>query len=123
MPVVRFEIAELERLLGKPVPREQLARDIPMLGADPDDVTSDEWAIEFFPDRPDLYTVEGIARALRAFYGVRPGLPKYEAKPSGVTIAVDPSVEKARPHIQGAFARGVDVTGSRLQALIDLQED
>src|SRR5687767_93535 len=61
MPVIRFPIAELERLLGKKVPRDELAQTIPMLGADVDDVKGDTWAIEFFPDRPDLYTVEGIA--------------------------------------------------------------
>src|SRR5438067_5503906 len=123
MPVVRFEIAELERLLGKPVPREQLARDIPMLGADPDDVAGDAWAIEFFPDRPDLYTVEGIARALRAFYGVKPGLPRYEAKSSGARVEVDASVKKVRPHVEAAYVRGIAMTESRLQSIIDLQED
>lgn len=123
MPVVRFEIVELERLLGKSVPREQLARDIPMLGADPDDVKSDTWAIEFFPDRPDLYTVEGLARALRAWYGVQPGLRHYETRASGQHITVDASVEKVRPFIQAAFVRGVHVTQARLQSLIDLQED
>ncbi|MFA5861476.1 MAG: phenylalanine--tRNA ligase subunit beta, partial [Candidatus Thermoplasmatota archaeon] len=123
MPVIRFEISELERLLGKSVPREQLAQDIPMLGADPDDVKSDTWAIEFFPDRPDLYTVEGIARALRAWYGVQPGLRHYETRPSGQHVTVEASVEKVRPFIQAAFVRGVQVTEARLQSLIDLQED
>ena len=123
MPVIRFEVAELERLLRKSVPREELARTIPMLGADVDDVKGETWAIEFFPDRPDLYTVEGIARALRAWYGVEPGLRRYETRPSGVTVTVDPSVEKVRPHVAAAYVRGVSVTDARLQALIDLQED
>jgi phenylalanyl-tRNA synthetase beta chain len=123
MPVIRFEVAELERLLGKSVPREDLARTIPMLGADVDDVKGDTWAIEFFPDRPDLYTVEGIARALRAWYGVETGLRAYATRPSGVTVTVDASVEKVRPHIAAAFVRGVAVTEARLQAIIDLQED
>ena len=123
MPVIRFPIAELERLLGKKVPREELALTIPMLGADVDDVKGETWAIEFFPDRPDLYTVEGIARALRAWYGVEPGLRRYETRPSGTHVTVDPSVEKVRPHVQGAFVRGVEITDARLDALIELQED
>jgi phenylalanyl-tRNA synthetase beta chain len=123
MPVIRFPIAELERLLGKKVPRDELATTIPMLGADVDDVKGDTWAIEFFPDRPDLYTVEGIARALRAWYGVEPGLRRYQTRPSGTHVTVDPSVEKVRPHVQGAFVRGVEITAERLDALIELQED
>ncbi|HEX2021996.1 MAG TPA: phenylalanine--tRNA ligase subunit beta, partial [Candidatus Thermoplasmatota archaeon] len=87
------------------------------------DSSGDTWAVEFFPDRPDLFTVEGIARALRAWYGVDDGLRRYETRPSGATVTVDPSVEKVRPHIVAAFVRGVDVTEARLKALIDLQED
>ena len=123
VPVVKFPIKELERLLGKSVPREQLARDIPMIGADVEDAKGETWAVEFFPDRPDLFTVEGIARALRSWYGFETGLKRYEAKPSGTQVAVDPSVEKVRPFIQCAWVRGVDVTEERLQQLIDLQED
>ncbi|HWH08668.1 MAG TPA: phenylalanine--tRNA ligase subunit beta [Candidatus Thermoplasmatota archaeon] len=123
MPVVKFPIKELERLLGTPVPRERLARDIPMIGADVEDAKGDTWAVEFFPDRPDLFTVEGIARALRSWYGFETGLRRYDARPSGTHVAVDPSVEKVRPFIQCAFVRGVDVTEERLQQLIDLQED
>lgn len=123
VPVIKFPIAELERLLGKSVPRAQLAQDIPKLGADAEDTKGETWAIEFFPNRPDLYTVEGIARAMRAWYGVQTGLRTYAAKPSGAHVTVDPSVEKVRPHIQCAIVRGVDVTQASLDALIELQED
>ncbi|HVM46233.1 MAG TPA: phenylalanine--tRNA ligase subunit beta [Candidatus Thermoplasmatota archaeon] len=123
MPVIRFEVAELERLLRKSVPRAELAKTIPQIGADVEDSSGETWAVEFFPDRPDLFTVEGIARALRAWYGVEPGLRLYEARPSGVEVRVDPSVAGVRPHIAAAFVRGVDMTETRLKALIDLQED
>jgi phenylalanyl-tRNA synthetase beta chain len=123
MPVIKFEIAELERLLGKSVPREQLAKDIPQIGADVEDAKGDTWAVEFFPDRPDLFTVEGIARAMRAWYGFQPGLRRYETRPSGTHVTADAAVAKVRPFIQAAFVRGVHVTEARLNALIDLQED
>ena len=123
MPIIRFEIAELERLLRKEVPRAELAKTIPMIGADVEDASGETWAVEFFPDRPDLFTVEGIARALRAWYGVDHGLRAYKATPSGHTVTVDPSVEKVRPHIAAALMRGIEMTEARLKALIDLQED
>ena len=123
VPVIKFPIKELERLLGTPVPRDQLARDIPMIGADVESASGDEWAVEFFPDRPDLFTVEGIARALRSWYGAETGLKRYDARASGTHVTVDASVEKVRPFIQCAWVRGVDVTEQRLQQLIDLQED
>ncbi|HUR68575.1 MAG TPA: phenylalanine--tRNA ligase subunit beta [Candidatus Thermoplasmatota archaeon] len=123
MPVIKFEIAELERLLRKEVPRAELAKTIPMIGADVEDASGETWAVEFFPDRPDLFTVEGIARALRAWYGVETGLHTYATTPSGQSVTIHPSVEKVRPHIGAAFVRGVHVTEARLKALIDLQED
>ena len=123
MPVIKFEIAELERLLRKPVPRAQLAKDIPMIGAEVEESSGDTWSVEFFPDRPDLFTVEGIARAMRAWYGIEDGLKHYATRPSGHAVTVDASVEKVRPHIAAAFVRGVRMTELRLKALIDLQED
>ncbi|GAH92153.1 unnamed protein product, partial [marine sediment metagenome] len=46
-------------------------------GADLDKVEGDEISIEFFPNRPDLTSVEGIARAARAFFGFQTGLTSY----------------------------------------------
>lgn len=123
VPVIRFEIAELERLLPQKVPREELAQTIPLLGAEVDDWSGPTWAVEFWPNRPDLYTVEGIARALRAWYGWQPGLRAYDVHEGPHKVVVSPSVEKVRPHIVAAFVRGVPVTEERLRALIDLQED
>lgn len=123
VPVVKFEIAELERLLRKDVPREELARTIPRLGAEVEEWSGPTWAVEFFPNRPDLYTVEGVARALRAWFGVEDGLRRYEVAPARTRVVVDPAVEGVRPHIGAAFVHGVHVTAARLQALIELQED
>jgi len=123
MPVIRFDVRELERLLDKPVDRDELATTIPMLGADIDHVEGDDWAVEFFPDRPDLFTVEGIARALRAWYGLAPGLSAYSAAPASSHVTVEKAVEAVRPFIACAWVRGVTITQARLDALIDLQED
>src|SRR5581483_5327520 len=103
--------------------REELAATIPLLGAEVDDWSGPTWAVEFWPNRPDLYTVEGIARALRAWYGWAPGLRRYEVHAGPHHVDVHGSVEKVRPHIAAAFVRGVPMTEERLRALIDLQED
>lgn len=123
VPVIKFEVAELERLLRHDVPRTELAKTIPQIGADVEDSSGETWAVEFFPDRPDLFTVEGIARALRAWYGIDKGYQEYKATPSGAHVTVDASVEGVRPHIAAAYVRGIDMTQTRLDALIGLQED
>src|SRR5665647_3989412 len=71
---------------------------LPRLGADVGCV-NDEIEVEFFPNRPDLFSVEGAARALRGMLGIETGLPTYTARPSGIEVEVDKSVNLVRPYI------------------------
>ena len=66
-----------------------------MIGGDFSHVKDDEINIEFFPNRPDLTSVEGIARASRAFFEFKTGLQTYEVTTSEVILTVDPSVKLA----------------------------
>jgi len=61
-------------------------------------VVDDEIQVEFFPNRPDLFSVEGAARAIKDD-GLEKGLPAYATSPSGIEIGVDPSVNAVRPHV------------------------
>src|SRR5215208_280658 len=47
--------------------------------------------LDLLADRPDLFDVGGLARALRGTLGIETGLPKYNTKPSGLTVKVDKS--------------------------------
>lgn len=123
VPVIHFRVEELQRLLGRKVAPEKLRDTIPMMGADVDKAEGDDWAIEFFPDRPDLYSVEGIARALRAFLGFQPGLRAYKVAQGEEVLRVDPSVKPARPLIRGAVVKGLHFTHARIQGIMELQED
>ena len=74
MPIVTFDYNDFINLLGYKIPKEKLIERLPMIGADFDKVEDDKISIEFFPNRPDLASVEGIARASRAFFGFKTGL-------------------------------------------------
>jgi len=77
-------------------------------------------------DRPDLFDVGGLARALRGTLGIEGGLPKYPAKPSGLTVAVDPSVKNPdsyRPFIACAVMTLPPVDEMSLIAVMKLQEN
>ncbi|MBN1678227.1 MAG: phenylalanine--tRNA ligase subunit beta [Candidatus Thermoplasmatota archaeon] len=124
MPVINFSYSDLCDLLGREVGREVIRERLPMMGADmrsaPDD--SDDFSFEFFPDRPDLYSVEGIARALRAFLDIEPGLRSYAVGESDVDLLVDPSVDRVRPYIWSALVEGNDFTDPLIRSVMDLQE-
>jgi phenylalanyl-tRNA synthetase beta chain len=122
MPVVTFDYNDFLNLLGYKISKEELLEKLPMIGADLDGVEGDEISIEFFPDRPDLASVEGIARASRAFFDFKTGLKEYDVKKSDVVITVDSSVKKVRPFVVTALVKNVSMTDELIKSLMELQE-
>ncbi len=122
VPVIRFDADDLDRLLGTPIDRKELTDRLPMIGGDLEGVDGDEVAIEFFPNRPDLLSVEGIARAARAFFGLKPGLAAYDVEEGDEEVVIEESVAAVRPFIAFARVDGVELDADRLRELIDLQE-
>lgn len=122
MPVITFDYNDFINLLGHKIPKDELVEKLPMIGADLDKVEGDEISIEFFPDRPDLASVEGIARASRAFFGFETGFRKYEVESSDIIINVDSSVNKVRPFVVTALIKNVTMTDELIKSLMDLQE-
>ena len=97
---------------------------LPMLGADLKliDESSDDVSFEFFPNRPDHYSVEGVARSLRAFLGYEPGLRTYAVGESDIDLHVDPTVKEVRPFIWSALVEGNEITDPLIRSMMDLQE-
>ncbi|UCF07199.1 MAG: phenylalanine--tRNA ligase subunit beta, partial [Thermoplasmata archaeon] len=122
MPVISIEYDDLIDLLGKKVPMEELIEIIPMMGADIERIDYTQMDIEFFPDRPDLYSVEGVARALRSYLGLETGLKQYPVSDSDVKLIVDPTVNEVRPYIVSGQVKGVTMTDFFIQSLMDMQE-
>jgi phenylalanyl-tRNA synthetase beta chain len=124
MPVINFSYSDLCELVGREVPRDVLRERLPLLGADLKsmDGSSDDLAFEFFPSRPDNYSVEGIARSLRAFLNFEPGLRSYAVGESDIDLHVDPSVNEVRPFIWSAIVEGNEITDPLIRSMMDLQE-
>jgi len=123
MPNITFDFDDFRVLAGGDVTQDELEERLPLLGCDMGGISPDgEVEVEFFPDRPDLFCVEGAARAFRAFTGRRPGLAEYHPPPSGIVMHVDPSVGPVRPHIACALIKGVTFTDHGIKSLMDMQE-
>lgn len=74
-------------------------------------------------NRPDLWSVEGIARHLRDHrcgYGQTYGF--FTAEPAELMLEVDPALESIRPFAGGFLAEGGVVDEESLRALIETQE-
>ncbi len=122
MPIVTFDYNDFINLLGYKISKKELIERLPMIGADLDKVEDNEISMEFFPNRPDLASVEGIARASRAFFDFEKGLKKYDVKKSDILLNVDPSVKKVRPYVTTALVTNVTMTDELIASLMELQE-
>ena len=122
MPVVTFDYNDYIDIFKYEISKEDLIERLPMIGADFDKVEGDEISIEFFPNRPDLSSVEGIARATRAFFDFEKGMKKYEVKTSDIVIEVVPSVKNIRPFVTCALVKNITMTDTLIASLMDMQE-
>ncbi|AKG91577.1 phenylalanyl-tRNA synthetase beta subunit [Geoglobus ahangari] len=121
MPVVTLYWDELERMVGES--RERILEKLPMLGCDIERVEDDHVDVEFFPNRPDLYSVEGVARALKGFMDIEFGYIDYKVKEGNWKIYVEKAVLDVRPRIVGCVVRNINVDEELLRSIIQIQED
>jgi phenylalanyl-tRNA synthetase beta chain len=122
MPVVTFDYQDYINLLQEKISKEDLIEKIPMIGADFDKIEDDKISIEFFPNRPDLSSVEGIVRASRAFFEYKPGLTTYPVQESDIIMNVEQSVKDVRPFVRCALVKNVTMTDELIVSLMQLQE-
>ncbi|MCL2296489.1 MAG: phenylalanine--tRNA ligase subunit beta [Methanomassiliicoccaceae archaeon] len=124
MPVINFKYSDLCALIGKDVPQELLVERIPLIGADMHQTEgfSEDMSVEFFPDRPDLFSVEGLARALRAFLDIEPGQKRYAVGDSGISATIEDPVLGVRPYFACAVIKDIIVTDDLIRSLMELQE-
>lgn len=124
MPVINFSYSDLCSLIGEEVPQSLLVEKIPLLGADMHDTEegADDMSVEFFPNRPDLYCVEGLARALRPFLDIQPGMHEYHVEDTDIGVTIDQNVRSLRPYFLCGAVFDIEVDDRLLKSMMELQE-
>jgi phenylalanyl-tRNA synthetase beta chain len=120
MAVITLPYKYLERLTR--TDKKTILDKIPLIGSDVERTEEDHADVEFFPDRPDLFSPEGVARAMRGYLGIETGLPTYIVKPSGISFTVDPELVTIRPVLGAAVIKGVKFDDESIQSIMSLQE-
>ena len=120
MAVITLPYKYLERLTR--TDKKTILDKIALIGSDVERTEEDHADVEFFPDRPDLFSPEGVARAMRGYLGIETGLPLYPVKPSGIQFTVDPHLADIRPVLGAAVIRGVKFDDESIQSIMSLQE-
>ncbi|MEW6069551.1 MAG: phenylalanine--tRNA ligase subunit beta [Candidatus Thermoplasmatota archaeon] len=120
MPAITIDLEDLNALLVKKPSNSELVRILSALGGEVK-ILNNKLEVEFLSNRPDLFSVEGIARALNSYIN-KTGLVIYKLKKSNIRLFVDTSVKAIRPFIACALVKNVKLTENAILSLMDLQE-
>jgi phenylalanyl-tRNA synthetase beta chain len=116
---VEYPYEEMKRLIDLPL--EKMIASLNELGA-PSEYEPEVKKIitELTPNRPDWYSMEGLARALKAYHGGE--RRTYSAKKSDYSVIVDPTVADVRPYTACAVVKGLEFNDERIRDAVLLQE-
>lgn len=76
--------------------------------------------------RPDIYDPGGMARCIRGYLGIEPGLREYELRPGPYSVRIDERLSAQtsfRPFIACAVLRNVAFDEEHIKILMNLQEN
>ena len=79
--------------------------------------------IDLLADRPDLFDVVGLSRALKGYLQLEEGMPAFACGQGDIEVNVDPSVLEVRPYIVCAEAEIPPLDYTTLRELMKLQEN
>jgi len=120
MPTVSISASELKTMLKREVSDSELEEILPLNKMEIEEREGDEIRIEVTPDRPDLYSVEGIARQLNSWLSLETGLRGHVV--SAPRIEITTRNAKTRPFICAAVVRETSLTDSAIKSIMQLQE-
>jgi len=124
MPTIDISLKDLGKLIGKEITLHELEQEALLwVKGEIDGVDDDTIKIDCKEsNRPDLWSTEGVARALKPFFTDERGIREYVVKDSEAYIHVDRSVDTVRPYLGAAVVKNVLITDDILKQMIQLQE-
>jgi phenylalanyl-tRNA synthetase beta chain len=122
MPSITLNKTVFNQLVGKELSDDELRERIPMLGTDLESVEGDDIEVEVFPNRPDMLSEQGFARAFAAFIGEKTGLRRYDVQPSGSKVVIDQSVSNVRPFTACCLVKNLEFNDEKIREIIQIQE-
>jgi phenylalanyl-tRNA synthetase beta chain len=126
MPTIEVDFTDLQSLVGKELPKsiDELNEIVAYVKGEVKQFLGNDLSIEIKDsNHPDLWSTEGIARAVKGFLEIEKGLKNYSvASPSGVVINVDKRLENIRPFIGCTVVKNVQLNDTIIKGLMHLQD-
>ena len=126
MPTVETNFEDLQTLLGIQLPTntDELNEILSYVKGEVEQLSEGDLSIEIKDsNHPDLWCVEGIARALGGFLDLEKGMKSYSvAGSSGVDVSVDPALQNIRQYMACAVVKNVGLTDVIIRGMMHLQD-
>ncbi|MCJ7424845.1 phenylalanine--tRNA ligase subunit beta [Candidatus Bathyarchaeota archaeon] len=127
MPTIDVDYVEFEKLLGIKFDRDMTKVNSCLAFVKGEVKVFDEkeglMSIEIKDsNRPDLWSIEGLVRALRGFLGLDEGLKNYTADKPIAALNVSPELRSIRPYIGCSIVKNVKLTDKIIRGLMHLQD-
>ncbi len=123
MPTIFVNPDDFAELLGEELDQEKLVEQLALAKAEFKGLDEEgRYRVELNDtNRPDLWTAAGIARQLRCVQGRRRHYRFFEGEAEG-SIEVQAAMRELRPYVGAFMVRGLNVTETCLQQIIQTQE-
>jgi phenylalanyl-tRNA synthetase beta chain len=123
MPTISFDKKDLIELIGKKIDEKEILYCIRQFKGEIKNLSSEEILIELEPDRPDLFSIEGLARAIKGYLGIEKGLHKSALmKIDNSNISIKIINAKLRPFVASAIVKNIKFTDKSIKSLMNTQE-
>jgi phenylalanyl-tRNA synthetase beta subunit (EC 6.1.1.20) len=120
MPTIKVSLSDISSIAGVELTLDKLREVIEVLKGEVEEVEGGYVSIELNYDRPDLFSAEGLGRAIGVYLGSR-GLPRYSV--NGPATRLDLSKAPSyRPYAYMAIVRNVELSDEAIRQLFQLQE-
>ncbi|NWF86734.1 phenylalanine--tRNA ligase subunit beta [Candidatus Bathyarchaeota archaeon] len=127
MPTIDVDYVDFERLLGIELHKDmEKLNDILALVKGEAKLFDEEEGIVSIEikdtNRPDVWNIEGLARALRGFLGIEKGLRHYAVGKPIMEVHVDKRLRNIRPYIGCSIVKDVKLSDTIIRGFMHLQD-
>jgi phenylalanyl-tRNA synthetase beta chain len=92
------------------------------MGLELEGIAENTISISITADRPDLVSLHGMSRAIKAYRGWNRGLPEYTVHKGKYVIDIEKEVEEVRPFTAAAVVKNLQFTDATIKEMIWVQE-
>lgn len=120
--IINTTLSELQKVLGKKISTKELEQTLFDMGFELEENEDNTLTIELTPERLDLLSIYGFARAIKCFKFNEKVKTKYLAKNNNYVVNVTKEVKDVRPYTVCAVIKNLKIDEEKLNQIIDLQE-